>query len=479
MLSVARLASLLLVLAGAVAAGGCSQVQLVHQTNEHNQALEWSGNQIILLNAVRASKGYPYYFTVLGDMDGKDAMTGGAEIGPTSAISAFTNTLFGTLAQTATPPTAITTAHQYIPYRGKGNVAVNNGFSQFKVANANTDEFALSLTQPLNVNQVSIFVNSDWPTEHLAMMILRRIGLAEDDLHALQENYETRCRKPRDQEARLCELIQEAIDRCNLPPPDLVTEHIGTGVRTGKVYVFHNDPEDSCRFARFQAFVRAIVLAVPTMTPYEAPSANAPAKGGGGKAGASKSSSPRAGGAGDKVGGESDKAGTGGSQSPVINVTVNASDKAGDTKKAEPRPHLRVEIKRRTGRVDVVYLPTEGARAGAAAGTYFLLRSPGDMIDYLGRLIRVQLKSDPGIKPHVLVDYRHLVPFFKIERGLQIGRTAVSVRHEGEHYSVPPTGYDAEERHMTMQSLMLINQLLSMKVKRDNLRNSSSIFLVQ
>lgn len=412
----------------------CSQVQLVHQVSEHNDALEYSGNQVVLLNAIRASKGYPYYFTYLGDLQGKDAATATVEANAAS-LTTFTN-------------------HQQHRFFGKPAVALNNGFSSFNVSNANSDEFALNLITPLSAAQASVLINSDWPTEHLAMLIVRRIGLSEQDFGALKENIEARCHNPVEALSHLCSLVQADVARCGFPPADQVFDSAKPGV-VKRIYTFRNEPEEDCAFARFQVAVRAIVLAAPSMLqrevdkPKGAPAGKSAAKG------------------------TTEASANGGQQN--FQITVN---NAPERRESDGKLHLRVELRRRSGLTQISNLLIEGTRSEAGA-TYFVLRSPGDIIDYLGRLIKVQLRTDGARVASVLYERRQQVPILLVKRGPVLGRAAVSVTHEGERFHVPTNSYDIGERHMSMQSLMLVNQLLAMKLKRDNLKNATTLFIGQ
>lgn len=421
----------------ALALAACSQVQLVHQVSEHNEALELSGNQVVLLNAIRASKGYPYYFTYLGDMQGKDAVTASVDASP-STLTTFAN-------------------HQQHRFFGRPSVALNNGFSTFNVSNANSDEFAVNLITPLNATQAAVLINSDWPTEHLSMLILKRIGLSENDFLALKENFEARCHNPSEGLSQLCALVQASVDRCGFPYPDSVYDNTHRG-QLRRIYNFRNNPEEDCAFEQFQVAVRAIVLAAPSMLQLRTDRDRD-----------SEGSGSRRGGRGGTT--AMTKAGQ-----QVVQVTVNTqSDR---NREPESKLHLRVELRKRTGLVQISNLLIEGTRSEAGA-TYFVLRSPSDIIDYLGRLIKVQLRNEHARTASVLFERRHLVPILLVKRGSASGRSAISVSHEGERFYVPVNGYDASDRHMSMQSLMLVNQLLAMKLKRDNLKNATTLFIGQ
>lgn len=448
MISVCRWLRPFLAVAVASVVSACSQVQFVHQVSQHNDALELSGNQIILLNAIRASKGYPYYFTYLGDMQGKDALT--AEVPSTLA--------FGN--------------HQVLRHTASPKVLMNNGFNSFNVSNANSDDFALSLVTPLSAAQASVLINSDWPTEHLSMLIIRRMGISKQDLAALIENQKVRCANHSSGYAVLCGLVEEAISRCGLPRAEKVLEGMRRGL--GEVSTFNNEPEDACAFEQFQMAVRLFVLASPTITPREvATGGDKGAESGGGKGGKQKQQSGKQQAIAD--GGGANGKQQQGVQNQVVNVNVSTREQE---EKSRTKLHLRVELQRRDGTVHIAYVAIEGTRSDPGA-SYFMLRSPGDMIDFLGRLIKVQLRSDDARIAKVVENRKQLVPIFDIKQGLSLDRAAVSVSHEGTRYSVPRNTYEANERHMTMQSLMLVNQLLAMKVKRDNLKNATTLFIGQ
>lgn len=444
--------------AGAVLAA-CSQIQLTHQVAEHNRALELSGNEVILLNVVRASKGYPLYFTYLGDMQGKDAASG---------------TLGGSLAFGN---------HQILKHTGSPSLQLNNGIQQFNVGNPNSDDFAASLVSPLTADVVALFLNSDWPIEHFSMLVVRRIGLGKVDYASLKENQEERCRS--DENAVLCRAIEADEAQCGEPKSETVNlGKYGQTIPLAKpeqIWVFDNNPEDRCEFTWFQMAVRRLVLARPFIIKKAAEDPDKTKQG---------STAAAGGGSGGGVGAPKKAAGGKGggvASSPAQLTITHVVSQQGQDKQSQAKSslYLRVEIKRRTGRIDLYDLPVGESVGGPVGGqgakvgkTFFMLRSPADIITYLGRLTRLQLGPGRHRDVRVVAGKSELLSIFRISEGA-IDSGAVSVMHEGQRFVVPPNSYDPRERHLSLQSLMLVNQLLAMRLKRDNLKNNTTLFVGQ
>lgn len=123
-------------------------------------------------------------------------------------------------------------------------------------------------------------------------------------------------------------------------------------------------------------------------------------------------------------------------------------------------------------------LPLSGASGPPSLS--FFVRSPHDMISYLGDHVAAQQNPDGGYVARIFVEDFVSVPLFVVNRTKDAeGRTALSVRHEGRSYSIlqPGTGQIAE--HRSLQALAFISQAIGLKTSRSALPPSPAVLVGQ
>jgi len=373
---------------------GCARVELSLNAGGYNKALAVAGNKEVLLNAVRASRGYPLHFTGIGDFTGQSVFSSAKIMG---SIPFVRDT---TLAHTLTP-----------------SVSVQGNFSSLNISSINSKEFAKGLITPMQIGDFTIYWNSpEWDREFITMMMISRYVVHQNDHSLIENNYRNRCYAPQSsREEQLCRQIKKNIRSCGR----IKSQRNRIAVREGELFIYDNDPYDVCKFKLFQSFRWKIELAQLKLIP------NRDA--------------------------QLDK---------IVSFTGIFSIRSA------PRSAAKAES-REIG-VNNVTDKTLGAES------FFSLRSPGDMIQYVGKLISVQLRRRTPYTPMIRLDSGEFVPLFKINRaGEGDGSVAVGVSFEGERLQVPDTGFDRRRQHQSLQVLAIINQLLTLKTSRDLLKGNT------
>ena len=373
---------------------GCARVELSLNAGGYNKALARAGNKEVLLNAVRASRGYPLHFTSIGDFTGKSVFNTARVMGSIPFVR-----------DTNTP-------HALTP-----SVSVQGNISDVKIASINSKEFAEGLIKPMKIGDFTIYWNSpEWDTEFITMMMISRHVVHMNDHKLIETNYKNRCRAPRStRDEELCRLIKQNIASCSRSK----SPNSRRPVREGDFFIYENDPYHVCKFKQFQSYRWKIQLAQLKLIPNR--------------------------------------------------------DAATD------------DITSFTGIFSILHSPESSEVAAsreiavdqvqsenADAKSFFSLRSPGDMIQYVGKLISAQLRRRAPYTPMIRLDSGSFVPLFKINRaGEGDGSVAVGVSFEGERFQVPDTGFDRRRQHQSLQALALINQLLTLKTSRDLLKGNT------
>lgn len=160
----------LTVLSGVILAGllaGCSMPKkedIAKNTTEFNLVAEKAGNEMLLLNIVRASKRRPMYFTSFGKLTGQMSF----EVG-TGGI----NIPFG---KSFEDPYSIApnVSYKYSPF--------------FDVAVLDTQEFTNGIMTPVPMKIIEYYRSQGWPPEILLHIFIRRIEIT-DEKGYVQEEY--------------------------------------------------------------------------------------------------------------------------------------------------------------------------------------------------------------------------------------------------------------------------------------------------
>jgi len=154
----------LTVLSGAILAGlpaGCpmpTKEGIAKNTTEYNMVAEKAGNEMLLLNIVRASKRRPMYFTSFGKLTGQMSF----EVG-TGSINIPFGRIGGGL-------------------NGSYSIAPNAGYKYsplFDLSVLDTQEFTRGIMAPVPMKTFEYYWSQGWPKEMLLHLFIRRIEIKD------------------------------------------------------------------------------------------------------------------------------------------------------------------------------------------------------------------------------------------------------------------------------------------------------------
>ena len=212
----------------ALATAACTTAdELRHKASAYNEAISDSTNEILLLNALRASQRAPMSFTGLGDV---------------SATPNFSADASGTLNFT---PYSLAT------YNLNPNVKYGGGFSTFAMKNLNQGEFMEALRRPVDSKLVDFFISQNWPEELLASVVIGKYNVNQRVHDELDRRASLRCAaatSTRDRE--ICDII--AAQREQARNANCQIDLVGDGIL--------NTARDVCGMAKFQLLVRRLRL---------------------------------------------------------------------------------------------------------------------------------------------------------------------------------------------------------------------------
>ena len=106
-----------------------------------------------------------------------------------------------------------------------------------------------------------------------------------------------------------------------------------------------------------------------------------------------------------------------------------------------------------------------------------VLRSPRDMIDYLGEIVALVNYSAVGFVPEVQISDEVRVPFFMVFKDSDIeAPKALSVtdRH-GDVFVVPQPRYGDRSRHQTLRVLTVLTDLVNASISAKGLPLATSV----
>jgi len=357
------------------ALAGCAKLQMGYNVLTYDAALADTANQMLLLNAVRASQHYPKSFTSVGQLIASPPVSG-------SVQSTFN---FDTMI-----PGGLTT------YNHNPSISANAGYTQFALGNLNAQVFMEAIRKPVNAKITKAFyANTGWPRELLYLVYVQHFQPSEESVRFVDFTRKARCAAPTTSgQARHCRKIDEHIAEyaalCK-------TEHfidINTRMREFRddPHMYYNTPVNYCHYARFRIFLEEVTFVTPSC----------------------------------------------------------------------------------------ISRPQRGPGCPPSQ-----LRSPLDMIGYLGELIAAQNYIDEPFVPLMLyglsIDHTFDfvdVPIFVVRRGEPLGSAAVVVQHEWVTYYIPRPDFGSPSEERSMQTLDLVLQTVQAATQRDDLPKTLPSFAV-
>jgi hypothetical protein len=203
----------------------------------YDTAIADTANQLLLLNAVRASQRYPRSFTSVGDIVAAPPLT--ASLASTLNFTGFTGL------QT---------------YNLNPTINASPGYSQFTLGNLNDKEFMDALRKPIAPGITRSFRDDRaWPRQLLDLIYIQYFTPTERIVNLVDSTRKSKCPPGT---PGPCELLNQQIDeftsRCN-------SEHfINVNVRNREFRddrgMYYNSVANYCHYTRFRIFLEEVRL---------------------------------------------------------------------------------------------------------------------------------------------------------------------------------------------------------------------------
>lgn len=214
---------------------GCAEVQMGYNVLTYDDTVADTANQLLLLNAVRASQHYPQSFTSVGQLLASP---------PVSASLAGTFNLAN--------PGGLQT------YNLNPSVNASAGYTQFSLGNLNASEFMEAIRKPVPKQITDSFLgNRSWPRQLLDLIYIKNFAVTESGDRFIDATRKSICSAPvNDFQINDCKTmnaqIAEYTQRC--------TEHfVNSNTRMREFHadstMYYNTPVNYCHFNRFRIFL--------------------------------------------------------------------------------------------------------------------------------------------------------------------------------------------------------------------------------
>jgi hypothetical protein len=223
--------------------GACAEVQMDYNVLTYDSAIADSGNQLLLLNAVRASQHYPRSFTSAGALLAGPPVSGG--IGSTLNFNQLARLQNFSL----TPA-----------------IAANAGYASFGLANLNTQEFMNKMRLPVSIDIIKAFENNpSWPRQLLDILYFQRFSPSVPMVRIIDIRRKSKCAASATTGTRkACENMNERIAKYSARCTPHALHFINPDQR---MLDFHDDPRmyynsaaNYCQFERFRIFLEEVRL---------------------------------------------------------------------------------------------------------------------------------------------------------------------------------------------------------------------------
>jgi hypothetical protein len=402
----------------------CTSYEVEDHSLQFNQAVGSLGNRLLLLNAVRAAKGYPMQFSKLQTYTGQGRADGGTTVDVPFLIDTIGH---GTLS----PARLIGTA--------RPNTTLRTGVQSLVLADLNTQEAQTALRKQATVKEFEYYLLQRWPPILVVTVMIEAVEVRYELVSALLQNYLKRCEK--EPNHLVCIRPSDANKSCGDADASIPKMRHS---RFGASYIlFENNPRKLCDFVWFHWFIDALQaggghLEVPSKRKAVAESKDAK------KQGAIYRSSKFA-----------------------IDVNVKLPEK--EDKDQKDKDEGDVDLYFDDKNLDALYehlLRDTANKKTRRKVIEYVFRSPERMVRFLGDVILVQeLEREPrNIK--VRSTEGKPVDLFLAKKGANLsGRVAVSIIDpEGETFYVPIPDHGSPTTHVSLPTLTLVMDFLNSAV---------------
>jgi hypothetical protein len=218
----------------------CAELQMDYNVLTYDSAVADSGNQLLLLNAVRASQHYPRSFTSVGGLLASPPVTGGL-------ASTLNFNQFASLQNFNVNPT----------------LAASPGYGSFALANLNSQDFMIRMRKPVDIDIIKAFEsNPNWPRQLLDLLYFQRFNPSPSMVRIIDIKRKSKCPAAIvTGRAAVCNNLNEQIAkytaRCTAHFVD-ITERMAEFINDRGAY--YNTASNYCHFMRFKIFLEEVRL---------------------------------------------------------------------------------------------------------------------------------------------------------------------------------------------------------------------------
>ena len=464
----------LLVLAASLLAA-CTRVEIEDHSLQFNQATGSLGNRVMLLNMVRAAKGYPVQFSKVSGYQGTSRLDGGL-----SLKIPFIGDVIG-------KPNQVLQGDITGP-----NASFKTGVSSLQLADLSTAEFQRTLRKKVTAIDFAYYRSQGWPKALVNTILIEELLLEPNLRRTLIRASVRVCGETgsgRRKYGDVCTWLLSTAKDCAKNEEQRASPD-------GDLYHrYPNDPRDRCRHVSFQWFFAAIRVLPgatldfePKVNTDECTSRKALLKDLAGSAKDGKGKSKDAG----KGPSETIKDGK-----VSVEVNVKIADKAdkdddGSDKAKDAGSTIGISLPRGLRNLKAAK-PNEISALADLRNEYVCLlkegktpivvswRSPERMVRYLGEVLAVQKFGSGETKIKIFNEEGRLVQLLLVESGRDVlGRAAVSVEGlEGESFyiPIPDRAHAPKGDHMSLQAMALVMEAVNLAVSGKELPRSPTFFL--
>lgn len=460
----------------------CTSVEIEDHSLQFNQATGSLGNRVMLLNVVRAAKGYPVQFSKVTSYSGQSRMDGGLNLN------------FPFIVDIIGKPGSIVTGS------AAPSATFKTGVSQLQLADLNTGEIQKTLRKKVTANDFAYYRSQGWPKALVHTILIEEIlveprllePLRKASEHACSDEgsgkrkHREACRWLRTPTIQGCSKDRDAREERASPDGDVVV-------------AYPNNPRKRCQHENFQWFFAAIRVLPSASLDFDpkvdtdectTPKARLKDIRGSAQDGKSKSKDAKGGGDGSKGASESVKEGK---VSVDVNVKITEkADKDDDgSDKAKDGGSIGLNLPRDLSKLKIASLDELAALEHLRYEHLCLLkegktpiiiswRSPERMVRYLGEVLAVQGFGSGERKIIILNDDGYPVELFRVESGRDLlGRgSAVTVEGpERETFYIPIPERQLSDAHLSLQALALVMESVNLAVSGKELPRVPTLFL--
>ncbi|HKZ01787.1 MAG TPA: hypothetical protein VJ180_06085 [Pyrinomonadaceae bacterium] len=424
--AIARRKQILCILCLAPLIASCTSYEVEDHSLQFNEAVGSLGNRLLLLNAVRAAKGYPMQFSKLGSYTGQ-----GRESGSLAADLPFVlNTVgTGTLAAARLVGTA------------KPSVSLGTGVQSLQLVDLNTAEAQKALRTQATGKLLEYYLLQGWPQSLVYTIMIEAVAVRKQLHTALAKVYDNHCNTNPDD------------SRCWLHAKVKQCAWVAGGSTRNNITIvsFWNRPRTYCSFVMFQWFFEAVGVSGGA---FDVP-------------GRKKK---------DKDDKDDSKKQNAIYRSDKFAIDVNVKVPEKEPTETASTDYLDLFFENEA--IQRLYESFSKGADQRGKGIEVVFRSPERMVRYLGDIIAAQELANDRHEFEIRYGDQP-VKVIEVNRGSDIRASAAVaiVDPERERFFVPIPDHGAPTQNMSLQTLALVMDFLNSAVSGKSIPPPSTLIL--